>query len=334
MIVDIKKAILHVLDCTAGAGIFSEEEIDLEDTVISAYLCRHIEKIYDDPGMRCGEFNAVSGFKYHLGEYREGKESFADFSLFAAERLYEALKSAEKAESCDIVVCECSVGERPVAAILKLDNKVGFVHHVEQSDGKIKNKIINHYAILPFATQKITSCAFVDMEDMSIRCKGKRLKIDGETVDLIADALLEGVFDISAKESFNAVRKIAKSVSEDYGTNEIETEARMKKYVKEATVSAEEIKVEEVAETVFDGLASAKHDFVEKAKEAQVPQSFETNEYITKKVNANLRLVTDTGIEILFPAEYYKDDENISIINNDDGTISVQINNINKLTNK
>ena len=44
--------------------------------------------------------------------------------------------------------------------------------------------------------------------------------------------------------------------------------------------------------------------------------------------------MTDTGVEILFPSEYYKDDENISIINNDDGTISVQINNINKLTNK
>ena len=58
------------------------------------------------------------------------------------------------------------------------------------------------------------------------------------------------------------------------------------------------------------------------------------NEYITKKVNANIRLVTDTGIEILFPSEYYKDDDNISIINNDDGTISVQINNISKLTNK
>ncbi len=334
MIIDMKKAILHVLDCNSGAGIFSDEEIDLGDTVINAYLCRHIEKVYNDPGMRKGEFTPGSGFKYHLGEYINGAETFSQFSLFTAERLYENIKTAEKPESCDIAVCECVISERPTIAVLKFDNKIGFVHHVTQSDGKIKNEIINHYAILPSLSQKVTHCAFVDMEDMSIRYKGKKIKIEGETVDLIADALLECIFDISAKESFNAVRKIAKNIADEYGANEIETEARMKKYVKESAIVNEEIKVDDVAEIVFDGLASAKQEFVEKAKDANIPQTFEMNEYITKKVNANIRLVTDTGIEILFPSEYYKDDDNISIINNDDGTISVQINNISKLTNK
>lgn len=334
MIVDVKKAILHILDCNSGAGIFSEEEIDVSEGMINAYFCKHIEKVYEDPGIRKGEFTDNSGFKYHLKEYVNNEITFQNFSLFAAERLYENIKNSENIESCDIAVCECVISERPIIAVLKFDNKTGFVHHVNQQEGKIKNEIINHYAILPSMTQKITHCAFVDMEDMSIKYKGKKIKIEGETVDLIADALLECVFDISVKESFNAVRKIAKNVADEYGANEIETEARMKKYVKESAIAAEEIKVEEVAETVFEGLVSAKHDFVEKTKEANVPQTFEMNEYVTKKVNANIRLVTDTGIEILFPSEYYKDDENISIINNDDGTISVQINNINKLTNK
>ena len=44
--------------------------------------------------------------------------------------------------------------------------------------------------------------------------------------------------------------------------------------------------------------------------------------------------MTDTGIEISFPAEYYKDDENIFIINNDDGTISIRIDNVNQIINK
>lgn len=79
------------------------------------------------------------------------------------------------------------------------------------------------------------------------------------------------------------MRKIAKNVADEYGANEIETEARMKKYVKESAVASEEIKVEEVADTVFEGLVSAKHDFVEKTKEANVPQTFEMNEYVTKK---------------------------------------------------
>ena len=136
------------------------------------------------------------------------------------------------------------------------------------------------------------------------------------------------------KQSFNAVRKIAKNVTEEYGANEIETEARIKKYVKESAVDSEEIKIEEVAESVFEGLVSAKNDFIEKTKEALVPEKFEMNEYVAKKVNANIRLITDTGIEILFPSEDYKDDENISITTNQDGTISILINNVGQIINK
>lgn len=334
MIIDIKKAIVHILDCNSGAAVFSEEEIDVGEPTINAYLCKHIEKIYDDAGMRKGEFTAQSGFKYHMGEYLEDKISFANFSLFAAERMYENIKNSENIESCDVVVCECIIKEKRTIAVMKFDNKAGFVHHVNQQEGRIKNEILNHYAILPSMSHKINQAAFVDCGDFSIRYKGKKITVDGEKVDLIADALLECVFDISAKESFNAVRKIAKKIADEYGAEQIETEARMKKYVKHTSAEDGDIKVEEMAETVFEGLVSARADFVEKSKEANVPECFEANEYIYKRVNANIRLVTDKGIEILFPSEYYKDEENISIINNDDGTISVQINNISKLTNK
>ncbi len=334
MIIDIKKAILHILDCNSGAGIFSECELDISDGGLQAYIARHIEKVYGDPGLRKGEFTESSGFRYHMSEYLGESISFSQFSLFSAERLYENIKNSENIESCDIVVCEAVINERRIIAVLKFDNKPGYVHHVNQQDGKISNEIINHYAILPSMSHKITHCAFVDCEDYSIKYKGKKISIEGEKVDLIADALLECIFDISVKESFNTVRKIAKNIAQEYGAEEIETEARMKAYVKESAVAAEEIVVEDMAEKVFEGLVSAKHDFVEKSKEASVPQKFEMNEYVTKKVNADIRLITDTGIEIRFPSEYYKDDENISIINNDDGTISVQINNINKLINK
>lgn len=334
MIINIKKAILHILDCNSGAGIFSEEEIDLTDNMVAAYFTNHIEKVYEDAGLRKGEFTDNSGFLYHLKEYIDGDISFENFSLFVAERLYENIKNSDDLESSDIAVIECVIKDRKIMAVLKFDNKVGYVHQVNKVEGKIKNEIINHYAILPSITNKITNCAFIDMEDFTIRYKGKKITIEGEKVDLIADACLECIFDISIRESYNAVRKIAKNVSAEYGASEIETEARMKEYVKESAVKSEAINIEDAAEEMFSGLVSAKHDFVEKLKEANVPEKIEMTPYIAKRINANIRLVTDTGIEILFPSQYYKDDENISIINNDDGTISVQINNINKLTNK
>ena len=334
MIVNIKKAILHILDGNSGITVYSDNEIDLTDVPVSSFLTTHIEKIFDDPALRNAEFNDNSGFKYHLGQYTSGSETLQQLSVFVGERLYENISHSEKITSSDVVVCECIISEVTYIAILKFDNKSGFVHKVEKNEDGISNEIINHFAILPSPTQKISECAFISLYDFSIRYKGKKLTVEGEKIDLIADGLLECVFDFSTKESFNAVEKIAKKISTEYGNDEITTNAKVKQYVKETAVPAENIDVKEMANTVFADSVSAKSDFIEKVREAEIPETFEMNDYITKRVNKNLKIVTDTGIEISFPAEYYKDDENIFIINNDDGTLSIQINNIGEIINK
>ena len=108
----------------------------------------------------------------------------------------------------------------------------------------------------------------------------------------------------------------------------------MKKYLTENINDIEYISPMQVAEEVFDGRPVMKDEFIEKIKDAEVPEQVEINKYVTKKLSSNVRIVTDIGVEISFPAEFYKDNEHIEIINNEDGTISIKINNIGELTNK
>ena len=63
MIVNVKKAILHILDGNSGITVFSDNEIDLTDVPVSSFLTTHIERIFDDPALRKAEFNDNSGFK-------------------------------------------------------------------------------------------------------------------------------------------------------------------------------------------------------------------------------------------------------------------------------
>lgn len=336
MIVSIKKAILHILDANSGVSVFSDTELDVSDASINNFITKHIEKIYEDAGLRSGEFTDNSGFKYHLKEYLNGETDLQSLSLFIAERLYDGIKSAENTESCDIIVCDCIANEQPTLAVLKCDNKIGYTHQVTQNDGKISNALINHYAILPTTTQKISECAFINENDFSIKFAGKKRKIDGEATDLIADVLLECYFDISVKESINAVRKIAKKVTDDNGGDSIETSAKIKQYIIENIEENEYefIEPEEIAKSVFDGRPVMREEFMEKIQEANVPKKVEVNSYVTKKMGANIKLSTDIGVELSFPAEYYRDGKYIDIINNEDGTISIQINNIGELINK
>ena len=334
MIINLKKAILHILDANSGVSIFSNNELDLEQTDILSYICTHIDKICDNPAMRTGDFKSNSGFLYKLEEYKNGEVDFAVFTESVAQRLYELIKESDDITSSDILVCDCFIGEVPTIAILKCDNKPGYVHQIIKKDGYITNEIINHYAIMPTISQRFSDYAFISLEDFSIKYKPKKISINGEKLDLFADGLFECDFDYSTKESFNTITRLAKKVTEEFAGNGIDTEAKIKQYVKDTAITTENIVVDEVADAVFTSSPSAREEFLEKTKKAEIPEIIPMNSYVTKRVNKNIKIVTDTGIEISFPAEYYRDDENIFITNNDDGTISIQINNVNQIINK
>ncbi len=333
MIINIKKAILHILDGNSGFCVYSDNELETDDTLIVSYICEHIDKICNDPSMRTGTFRDNSGFKYQLGQYINGETDFTSFSKNIAERLYELISQSDNITSSDLIICDCIMSEKPTIAILKCDNKIGYIHQVVQNENNIKNEIINHYAIMPSVSQRFSDYAFISVDDFSIKYKPKNITVDGEKMDLFSDGVLECDYDLSTKEAFNKIRKLAKKVTEDFAGNEIDTEAKIKRYVKETAITTEDIAVDEVADAVFES-PSAREEFTQKVKEAEVPEHIPMNEYVTKRVNKNIKIVTDTGIEISFPPEYYKDEENISIVNNEDGTLSIQINNIGQIINK
>ena len=130
--------------------------------------------------------------------------------------------------------------------------------------------------------------------------------------------------------------KIAKKVTEENGGDTIETLSKMKEYITENIEEGETefIDTEQVADKIFDGKPGMKSEFIDKIEKANVPQKVEVNSYVTKKLASNVKIVTDIGVEVIFPAEYYQNNEYIEFINNDDGTISIQINNIGEVINK
>lgn len=334
MIITIKNAVLHILDGNSGITAYSDMPLDTSEVSILTFITTHIEKVYDDPSLRTGQFSSNSGFKYHLLQYLENQTDFVTFSKNITQKLYEGISSSDKIDSSDVIVCECTIHEQPVIAVLKCNNRIGFTHKVISDGDETKTEIINHYAILPEVTKKLTECAFINTADMSIRFKGKRVSIDGESADLFADIMLECEFEYSTKESYTKVEKIAKAVAADNGTDVLAAESRMKTFVQEIPAETTELEVAEVAKAAFPEAPAARNEFIEKVKEAEIPEKIEKHQYITKRASKNMKLVTDTGIEISFPAEYYRDNKNLSIITNDDGSLSINIGNITEIMNK
>ena len=336
MIVGLKKAILHILDTNSGINVFSDEELDTENAEINNFITKHIEKIYESAALRPAEFKETSGFRAKIEQYKAGETDFTALSKNAAERLYDAITASEEPKSAGLIVVEFVVNEENIIGILKCDNKTGISHTVVQGEGRIFNNIINHYAILPPVSQKIADCAFINLKTGGLKYSGRSVKIDGDTVDIIAELLLECEFEISPRESANTVTRLAKKVALENGADMIETQARIKEYV---TQSIEEnefeyVDTDKVADKVFDGLPAMRDEFEQKLEKAGVPKKVEVSKYLTKKMTADVKLVTDTGVNLSFPSEYYKNPEYLEIITNEDGTISIKINNITEIVNR
>ncbi len=336
MIVGLKKAILHILDTNSGVGVFSDELLDVNDAQINTFIATHIEKLYESAALRKAEFKAASGFGAKIEQYNNDEITFADLSKNAAERLYDAIASTEEPKACDLICVHFVSNQSRIFGMLKCEHKTGFTHSIARAEGKVKNNIINHYAILPSLTNKIGECAFVDLDTRAIAYIGKNGRIDGDAVDIIAELLLECEYEISPRESANTVTRIARKVAIENGADQLETRARIKEYVTESIEEKdyEYVDTKEVAEKVFQGMPSVRDEFVEKLEKAGVPEKVEVNKYITKKMTANIKLSTNTGVELSFPPEHYKNPEFMELITNEDGTISIKINNITELTNR
>lgn len=334
MIININKAILHILDAVSGNAVYSDFLLDTENPTIVSYIENHIERIYEDASMRTGEFSENSGIFYHIKQYTQNDINLETLSQQAAERIYEIISGCDNIHSCDILVCDFTAGEKRELAILKFDYKMSHVHKISYDGSKVKTELLHNSAILPSISNKISEGAFINLDNYSIRYKGKKVAYEGEKIDLFADGLLECVYDISSKESFNAVQKIAKKVAKEYGSDGLNEAAKMKEYVKNTAVVNDTIDTGEVAKRVFENSPSAREEFLVKTQKAMVPETFEVNSYITKRINKNIKLITDNGIELSFPAEFYQNSENLIISNNEDGTISIQINNVNTIDSK
>ena len=336
MIVGLKKAILHILDTASGVNVFSDELLDVENAEINTFIAKHIEKIYDSAALRPAEFKEASGFRARVEQYRSGDISFAELSKTVAERLYEAASASDDPRPADIIVAEFAAGEETILGILKCDNKTGMTHTVIRDGDRVLNNIINHYAILPPITQKIAESAFISLDKGTVRYAGKKIKIDGETVDVMAELLLECEYEISPRESANTVKRIARKVALENGADTIAAQAKIKEYVTESIEenNYEYVDTDAVADKVFEGLPSIREEFAEKLERAGVPKKVEATKYLTKKMTSDIKLSTDTGVSLTFPPEYYKNPDYIEIITNEDGTISIKINNVTEIIDR
>ncbi|WP_033169447.1 nucleoid-associated protein [Selenomonas sp. ND2010] len=329
----IDKAILHILDFNSGMTVYSDEELTVQDS-IETFLYKHIEKSWGSQDAKPGTFYEDSAFQEKLNAYLSGEMSFVPFSKEITHTLEEAFTHAEEMASADVIVADVRIDDRRQIVVFKSNSHIGYTHQVNQTENGIKNEIINHYSIMPNLTQKMEEFAFVDTESKGISVCAKKYTIDGNSIQVFPEILLECSLTPSPKEAIKNLSKTAAKVAEAYGQDKVATEAAVKSYVAENMQETDELDLVEAGKEIFKDNPSMQSDFDTAIKDAGFTEPVKMNQEATLKKMCKHKLKTDTGIELTIPTDYFDNTEYVEFNNNDDGTLSITLKHISNIVNR
>ncbi|SDG51289.1 hypothetical protein SAMN05216584_1066 [Selenomonas sp. WCT3] len=329
----IDKAILHILDFNSGMTVYSDEELTIQDS-IETFLYKHMEKSWGSQDAKPGTFYDDSAFQEKLNAYLSGEMSFVPFSKEITHTLEEAFTHAEEMASADVIVADVRIDDRRQIVVFKSNSHIGYTHQVNQTENGIKNEIINHYSIMPNLTQKMEEFAFVDTASKGISVCAKKYTIDGNSIQVFPEILLECSLTPSPKEAIKNLSKTAAKVAEAYGQDKVATEAAVKSYVAENMQETDELDLIEAGREIFKDNPSMQSDFDTAIKDAGFTEPVKMDQEATLKKMCKHKLKTDTGIELTIPTDYFDNTEYVEFNNNDDGTLSITLKHISNIVNR
>lgn len=331
--ISIKNAILHILDFQSDISVFSEEPVDFAEDSIYQFISKHIEKALTDPNRKQGELIGGSHFSSQLAKYASEEASFVSFSKEIAGEIYEQIKRSDHVEPVDILMAEFEIDSVRYLGIFFLTYKAAYTHRVVTDDGKICNEIIEYKALLPGISQKLDSFAVVNVRSLRVDFVDRKRNIDGSDIYILPDAILKCTSDISAKDALKMVTTITAKVADEFGDSSAVAVSKTKNYVYEKAEFSSFSPVS-LSKDVFEESEEMQQAFIREIEKAGLPEEIRIDKQYAVRTGKNHKIKTDTGIEITFPAEYFDNPQFLEFITNPDGTISIALKNIGKITNR
>lgn len=333
--VSIKRAVLHVLDLNSGIPAISKGELEVTGDMEN-YLARHIGRVLDDPNTKGAVFTSDdNNIRYLCNMLKDNEDDFLPITADIADKFFSFMQKNPDVPSADLVCCIAEIDGAAWLGLLKLNYKTGFTHWVNNYEEGCINTIIRHQSLLPQEGQKLDECALINLGDQRIKIIEKQYEIDGEKEYYLSGRLLRCSCELSDNAKLKIIDKVTKNMNKKYFDEDFEKAVKLKKAVSESFEESAVIQIDHIANKVFEKNLEVRREYVEEiAKAGIVEKEIPIPDKIIEKKFRTHKIKTDTGIEIDFPLEYTDNNDRIEFINNPDGTLSIVIKNVTKITNR
>ncbi len=328
---EIKKAILHIIDREAGSLICSQKELDLKEYAVKQYLDSVLKRL-EKAEYKTGLLNQDSVFyKLIINE----ELNFIDKSAEVAQMIFDSLAISEDAPSGDLLIVELEeLNGLPKFGLIKFNYKPSFTHHVTYIDDKMQNNIILNKTIFPSTTQRIDECCIINLKTFDLEMVEKKYSFEGQNRLFFSERFLQVDPKPTVTENLKIIKKAVKEVANRYNEEEYVSMSQTQQAIFESIEENGMISKEKIAEAVFDTNESAKKEYYEMIDQTNFSEEIPSNIPKYEKKYSKQKFKLTNGIELSIPADVYKNKDLVEFINNPDGTISVMIKNVEEIVSK
>ncbi|HHQ4326861.1 TPA: nucleoid-associated protein [Clostridium perfringens] len=328
--VNIKKAVIHILENDGTEPILNENTLELDENTYK-FLYKHIEKTLKDDKIKYARFNEEDGLvKEECYKMLDGKISLLEGSKRVANHLYAIMRSNNTIPSCDLIIAEISTDIGPFIGIIKLD-------FVENFEHQIKNSIISIAPSqgLPTSGQKIQKVAFIRpskfAREFDLLVLDKRKKTKGEEEyginyfihQFLGCNLITNERDMTKKFVDYTEKWIADNIEDTTKALEVQ------KLVKDKLKEGSDIDIYEFTDELKDDSLDGQ-TLLETFENNNLTEVKVDKEWVEKnfeKVTLNL----DGKVKISMREEDYNDSSKFEIVKNGDGSLNVVIKFVNEI---
>ena len=320
----IKKAIIHQFSPDDTELYLADKFLNITPK-IEEYLRKKIERVYSDEA-KTGMFEEDSPFLDLL------KDDLLESSAAIANRWKEEFVISENQKTNDLIFIEFSKEGIDHFAFLRIALRETLIHLGGEVDNPIKLTQNN----LPGFGTGADEALVINLQSRKYYLIEKRIKYNGSFLNYFSDALLQVAPKISPKKSIKEIEKTANRIAENFNQDDFQFQSKVKSAIFNQLEEKNELSPEELANDLFDSNLTARLSFVDQVKEA-IPEPVRFDEIDASrqlKKFENQKLSLSNGIELLVPNHVYEDAESVEFIQNDNGTYSILIKNIEDIQSK
>ncbi len=323
----IVHSVINTLDFAQNNLILSTKELDFNKDLTPIYLDKVINKTIKSATKRKGKFNETSKL-FELVKTFSKDTNFIEFSHEISKLFFDELKKTDSYVKSHILVLEYRENNEDILGIILLENEESIV--VSNDDNNIQlTKNLNN---LPKSTNSIKTFITIDLNTFEFYSSEQFKVCEGVKHKIVEENLVDGSFEISTSDIYKTIKKEALSLQNDDSFKEVETLAKLKQHINN---HADEPNLDVVllAENLFKD-KTQQDEFINKVKLKGVNENASLEYSLVSNKTLNSKIKTDTGIELTIPNDYFSNTDNVEIKDNPDGTFSIIIKNVTKLSGR